>query len=112
MGPPVIDKPERRRQRRATVQFAVTLSRPHGGPIPGRTLDLGLDGTRVITRRPLRVDELLQFDLSLGEAGSEVHGRARVLRQHSPSAYALRFEDVAGAGAQALERLVAGVRTP
>ncbi len=110
MGPPVTEQPERRRRRRATVQFAVILSRPHGGPIPGRTLDLGLDGTRVMTRRPLRVDELLRFDLSLEEAGPEVHGHARVLRQQSATAYALRFEDVAGDGAEALERFVAGER--
>jgi PilZ domain len=107
MGPSVTKPPERRRHRRAAVEFAVTFSRPHGGPVPGRTLDLGPDGTRVRTRRPLRVDELLAFDLSLGDSGGAVHGRARVVRQHSASTYAVRFEDVDSDGVQALERFVA-----
>ncbi len=90
MGP-IVKEPERRRARRAAVEFAVTLSRSHGGPIRGHTLELGAGGTRVTVQRPLRVDELLRFDLSLGEPGPAVSCHARVLRQHGPLAYALRF---------------------
>lgn len=110
MGPLDSNHPDRRRRRRTAVDFVLTLSRRHGGPISGHTLDLGLDGTRVATRRPLRVDELLEFELELGEAGPEIHGRARVVRQHSASVYALRFEDVLPEGSEALERFIAGAR--
>ena len=106
MGPAVKEQPERRSARRAAVEFAVTLSRSRGGPISGHTIELGRDGTRVTVQRPLRVYELLRFDLSLGEPGPAVRGHARVLREHGGGAYALRFEHVAPDGADALARFL------
>ncbi len=105
-------QPERRGARRAAVEFAVTLTRSRGGPIRGRTLELGRHGTRIATDRPLRIDELLQFDLALGESGPPVSGHARVLRQHAAGAYALRFEDLAPDGADALARFLAPEPSP
>ena len=102
MSPVVKEPPERRSAPRAAVDFAVTLSRSRGGPIRGHTLELGRGGAVVTVQRPLRVYELLQFDLSLGDPGPAVSGHARVLREHAAGAYALRFDDLTPDGAEAL----------
>jgi hypothetical protein len=74
--------------------------RRRGGPIDGHTEDVGVGGARIVVDRPLSIDEELEFDLVLGE--DHVDGRARVLRQHSPKCYALRFEALGEAAAQRL----------
>jgi hypothetical protein len=76
----------------------VTLVRRHGGPVGGHTVDVGPGGARIDVDRPLSIDEELDFDLLLGDV--HVDGRARVLRQQSPTRYALRFEalDAAATG--------------
>ena len=83
---------DRRRQPRATVQLDCVLTRRKGGPITGRTIDLGPGGMRVATERPLGVDEVLHFDLP--SQGVHVAGDARVLREQGPNVYALRFETI------------------
>jgi hypothetical protein len=84
------DAARRRRQPRAVVQLDCVLTRRKGGPIPCHTIDLGLGGMCVQTTRPLGIDEVLHFDIPL--AGDVVDGDARVLREHGPNVYALRFE--------------------
>ena len=63
-------------------------------------------GARVVSARPLRVDEELRFDLELPPGGRHLSGTARVLRQHRPDMYALRFENVAPAGRDVLGEFV------
>jgi hypothetical protein len=77
------------------MSLDLRLERKVGNPVTVHTLDLGAGGARVVSRRPLRIDEELHFDLDLPEDGRHVAGTARVLRQHPGNAYALRFEHVA-----------------
>ena len=91
---------------RAEVELPVTLARSRGNPIASRTVDLGPGGMRVCAGRPLVVDELLVFDLVCAEGA--VAGRARVLREHVGSVYALRFEGLAPHASEALGRLASG----
>src|SRR5689334_18983937 len=74
---------------RVAVELELTLMRPHGAPVLGRTEDVGPGGARVIVERPLAIDEELTFDLVTRDG--HVDGRARVLRQHGLNSYALRF---------------------
>jgi hypothetical protein len=83
--------PEPRRSPRAVVELECTLARRRGNPIHAVTRDLGAGGMRVVTDRPLGVDEELEFDLVPGGPGSR-HGRARVVREQSSHCYALSFE--------------------
>jgi PilZ domain len=92
---------EQRRNERAQLALALILKRHKGGPVSGRTIDLGPGGACVATDRPLRVDELLAFDLTL-ESDAHVDGHCRVLRQQGLNEYALRFEDVDAATAELL----------
>ncbi len=85
---------EHRGSPRHAVAFDCTLTRPHGNPVRGRTEDLGAGGMRVVTDRPLTIDEELGFELLLDATGP-VDGRARVVRQQGPNCYALRFEAAA-----------------
>ena len=82
----------RRRQPRAAVTIDCVLTRRKGGPVSGVTIDLGPGGMRVTTDRPLGVDEVLHFDIPT--QGVHVAGDARVLREHGPNVYALRFETI------------------
>ena len=68
------------------------LARKVGGAVGTRTLDLSIGGARVVSTRPLRIFEELQFDLDLSDEGRHVNGTARVLRQDRHDLYALRFE--------------------
>jgi hypothetical protein len=91
---------EQRHSPRVPVDCPLTLLRRRGAPVGGHTEDVGPGGARIVVDRPLSIDEELDFDLVLG--GVHIDGRARVLRQQSPSRYALRFESLAAAGAEAL----------
>ena len=91
---------EQRHSPRVLLDCPLTLLRRRGAPVGGHTEDLGPGGARIIVDRPLRIDEELDFDLVLG--GVHVDGRARVLRQQSHNGYALRFESLAEASAEAL----------
>ena len=66
-----------------------TLTRAAGSPIASETIDLGTTGMRLLTDRPLAVDETLAFDLPLGD--THIRGIARVVRQERPDVFALRF---------------------
>ena len=73
----------------------MTLARGRSGAdVPGRTSDVGPGGMRVATRRPLRVDELLAFDLVLAD-GRRITGTAHVVREHACDVYGLRFDRLA-----------------
>jgi hypothetical protein len=96
---------QQRRNPRAQLALALILRRHRGSPVSGRTIDVSTDGARVTTDRPLRVDELLAFDLAV--AGDEhVDGRCRVLRQQGLNQYALRFEEVDAAAFELLTGIV------
>ncbi|MCW3067306.1 MAG: PilZ protein [Solirubrobacterales bacterium] len=83
---------ERRVSSRVVVALDLHLTRAVGNAVTARTLDLSVGGARVLSNRPLRVDEELQFRLDLPAAGRHLDGTARVLRQHRHDTYALRFE--------------------
>jgi len=80
----------RRLYPRRHVGVEVTLMRDRGSPIRAHTLEIGGGGMRIESERPLAVDEVLNFDLPLH--GYPIEGHARVLREHGPNVYALRFE--------------------
>ena len=92
---------EQRRAPRAHVTLPVVLTRHRGGPVSGRTIDVGMGGAYVYTDRPLRIDEEMTFDLTL-DGDAHVDGHCRVLRQSGLNEYALRFEDVDAATAEQL----------
>jgi hypothetical protein len=97
---------DQRQSPRVPIDCPLTLVRRHGAAVGGHTLDIGPGGARVVVDRPLSIDEELEFDLVLDDV--HVDGRARVLRQQSPTRYALRFE---GLGEEAWHRLAAAART-
>jgi hypothetical protein len=101
---------ERRGARRAALALDVQLARTVGNDVVARTRDVGPTGASVVSRRPLRIDEELRFDLALGPGGEHLRGVARVLRQHHHDVYALRFEQFDGGvdGGAALRDLVDG----
>jgi hypothetical protein len=80
---------ERRRSWRTAIELECTLSRRTGKTIVARTMDIGPGGMRISAKRPLAVDELLEFELP--ERG-RIGGRARVVREHGYRVYGLRFE--------------------
>jgi hypothetical protein len=100
--------PSRRLSQRATIDLSVTLVRSRGLPVQGRSVDLGRGGMRVLCGRPLRVDDLLGFELVL-PSGERVTGQARVLREDVRMTYGLRFEGLAPEAAEALARALAAV---
>src|SRR3954468_21774094 len=95
-----------RRSPRAQLALALILHRHKGSPVSGRTIDVSAGGARVRTDRPLRIDELLAFDLVVDD-GAHAGGRCRVLRQQGLNDYALRFEDVDEAAFELLTGVVA-----
>jgi hypothetical protein len=97
----------RRRSPRAALDLPVTLARPKGTTIAGRSVDVGLAGMRVCADRPLAIDELLAFEVTL-DGSSPLAGRARVLREHQHSIYALNFENLRPDAVDRLSRLVSG----
>jgi hypothetical protein len=98
---------ERRRSPRADIELPCLLRRRTGSAISAQTLNLGPGGMCVATPRPLALDEVLDFDLPLADAGS-VDGRARVLRHEGHGAYALRFEGMLEPTRERLIGLTAG----
>ena len=102
----VTSVPERRMTPRADVALPCVLRRRTGSAIDARTVNLGAGGMCIATPRPLATDELLDFDLQLG--ADSVDGRARVLRQESYGAYALRFETLPEPARERLQALAAG----
>jgi len=86
MGEP----PPPRRAPRAQIALPCTLRRRVGSPIAVQTLDVGPDGMRVSSPRPLATDERVDFDLP--DLDMRVFGRARVLRQQRLNVYEMRFE--------------------
>ena len=102
----MVDVPVSRRSGpRAKVDLPVTLARAHGNPVTGRTLDLGAGGMRVQAARPLRIDEMLTFDLAV-DASEHVGGHCRVLREQVSNCYAVAFEHLAPGVRASLERVV------
>ena len=57
--------------------------------------------------RPLRADEVIEFDLA-GTPDEHVQGRATVLRLHAPRVYGLRFEGLPEAMRRRLHEIVGG----
>jgi hypothetical protein len=89
-----------------SVALDVHLGRKVGNDVVARTSDISVSGARVVSGRPLRVDEELQFDFELPSGGQRMRGTARVLRQHRHDMYALRFENVAPAVVGVLDAFV------
>jgi c-di-GMP-binding flagellar brake protein YcgR len=85
--------PQRRTSPRVEIALPVTFERArgHGQPVTARTVDLSTGGARVSSDRPLRVDEVLHFDICCDDA-THVCGECRVLREHVGQTYAVRFE--------------------
>jgi hypothetical protein len=81
-------------------ELGVRLLRPHGNPVESRTRNICAGGMCVETRRPLAIDEVLAFQLETG-----IEGTVRVLREHLPNVYALRFEELSLEALSRLERL-------
>ncbi|HEX2086350.1 MAG TPA: PilZ domain-containing protein [Solirubrobacteraceae bacterium] len=105
--PSVTATPQRRAAPRIAIELPLTFERAarHGRPVAAHTVDLSTGGARVATDRPLKVDEVLRFDLCCDD-GAHVCGECRVLREHVGQRYAIRFERVDD-GAEALQRLAA-----
>jgi hypothetical protein len=76
---------------RSEMVMPCLLRRRTGSAISVETVNVGPGGMCVLTKRPLAIDEVLDFDLALAGTDS-VDGRARVLRQEGHGVYALRFE--------------------
>jgi PilZ domain len=82
------------------------LRRRTGSAISVETVNLGPGGMCILTKRPLAIDEVLEFDLSV--AGTDhVDGHVRVLRQEGHGMYALRFEDLQAPTRERLQTLLA-----
>ena len=82
------------------LEFVRTLLRSRGNPVESRTKNISQGGMRVTTPRPLAIDEILEFRLETG-----IEGVVRVLREHLPNEYALRFEQISLDALSRLERL-------
>jgi hypothetical protein len=94
------DRPERR-----AMSLSCTLRRSAGTPIAARTLDVGPTGMRVVTGRPLAVDETVAFELPCGDV--RISGQSRVVCQERPDVYALRFARLSQPMARCLHDVVA-----
>lgn len=83
---------DQRRAPRRAVELPCLLVRRRGNPVRATTQDIGAGGMRVVTDRPLAMDEWLEFDLA-PDAPHHPRGRALVVRQQTPTCYALRFDE-------------------
>jgi c-di-GMP-binding flagellar brake protein YcgR len=75
------------------MALSCTLRRRASSPIWAETIDIGERGMSVRAARPLRADELVDFDLESDDS-SHLEGRARVVRHTSPRVYGLQFEEL------------------
>jgi hypothetical protein len=82
---------ERRNSPRARVALPCLLRQETSSPVWAETIDVGESGMAVRAARPLRPDEVVDFDLTDSDH-AHVTGRARVMRHSSPRVYALRFD--------------------
>jgi c-di-GMP-binding flagellar brake protein YcgR len=82
---------ERRQVPRARMALPCVLRPRASSPIWAETIDVSEGGMSVRAARPLRADEIVDFDLA-GTPEEHVEGRATVLRLHAPRVYGLRFE--------------------
>lgn len=98
---------DRRVGPRIAIELPVIMARAVGGPVRAQTIDLSTGGMQIATARPLRVDEVLDFNLAL-DTHRELGGKARVMRQHPRNRYALRFENLEPVD---LDEIVAFVET-
>ena len=101
-------RPAPPRAPRAQIAMNCTLRRRTGSPIPAETLDLGPEGMRVTSQRPLAEDETVDFDLPNLEM--RIAGHARVLRQQRPHVYVLRFERLPEPMSRCLHALAVNAR--
>lgn len=97
---------ERRANRRVVVDLELRLARKVGNAVTVHTCDLSIGGASVVSKRPLRIYEELQFDLDLPTGGQHLDGMARVLRQDRHDTYSLRFEHIDPATLRALGAFV------
>jgi hypothetical protein len=88
--------------------MSCTLRRRTGSPIAAQTLEVGPDGMRVSSSRPLAVDETVDFDLP--NLDMRVSGHARVVGQQRLNVYALRFERLPEPMARRLHALAVNAR--
>ena len=93
-------KAELRAEGRLDRELTVTLLRAKGNPVESRTKNISQGGMYVRTPRPLAIDEVLAFRLE-----PDIEGVVRVLREHLPNEYALRFEELSLGALARLERL-------
>jgi hypothetical protein len=94
---------DKRRAPRVNVTVSCALRRRSGTTIPAETLNLGPGGTLLKTRRPLSIDESLDFELD-----TRIAAPARVLRHEGHDIYALRFENPPELMVRRLQELTAG----
>jgi PilZ domain len=97
----------RRSEPRIPVILDAQLERRIGNSVPAQTRDLCTHGARIVTQRPLRVDEELTFDVEL--EATHLRVGARVLREHHHSTYALRFERLDPEDQRAIDALLSAV---
>lgn len=86
----MVEPPLPPRSPRAQIALPCTLRRRVGAPITAQTVEVGPEGMRVSSTRPLATDETVTFDLP--DLDIRVTGSARVLRQQRLNIYVLRFE--------------------
>jgi hypothetical protein len=75
---------------RAKIALPCTLRRRVGSPIQAQTVEVGPEGMRISSPRPLAADETVTFDLP--DLDMKVTGSARVTSQQRLNIYVLRFE--------------------
>jgi CheY-like chemotaxis protein len=82
------------------------------GRITGIAQNVSISGMLVECVMPLPVGESLRFSLTLPRTEAQISGRGRVVRQQPPvpgrvSAYGVRFDELSGNAASALDTFVA-----
>jgi hypothetical protein len=97
---------DRRATPRMRMALTCRLRQRSSSPIWAETIDVGEGGMSVRAARPLRADELVDFDLT-APPDEHVTGSARVTRLHSPRVYGLRFESLGPPMRERLHVLVA-----
>jgi hypothetical protein len=97
----------RRSHPRIPVILDAHLERKVGNTVPAQTRDLCTHGARIVTQRPLAIDEELTFDLETDS--THLRLTSRVLREHHHSTYALRFEHLAPEEQRAIDDLLSSL---